>query len=192
MSIDLDIAGAIAAAQLSDEALAHSERVADTSADLACIYGVDVGEAMLAGLLHDWHRDLSEEDLIGAAVLYGIELTDADRVVPYLLHARTGARAVADVFPGIADGVVSAVAVHTLGTCEMSPLDMVVYVADMIEPARAFKGVDDLREATGSLSLQELFALAYQHTVLHVIRSGGPLHPSTVDVWNAHCVRGRP
>ena len=41
----------------------------------------------------------------------------------------------------------------------MTPLDMVVYLADMIEPNRDYPGVQDLRDAVGAVSLSELFAL---------------------------------
>ena len=66
----------------------------------------------------------------------------------------------------------------------MSDLDMVVYLADMIEPDRGFPGVDDLREAVGTVPLPDLFALGYQHSVSHLVSARRRIHPATVAVWN--------
>lgn len=192
MSVSLETVSAAIAERLGAEAAEHSHRVARAAGDLARIYGVSVEEALLAGMLHDWHREVGEDVLLREADAAGLTVWPADRIDPRLLHARLGALDAQVHFPEISDDVARAIERHTLGAVEMSELDMVVYVADMIEPGRAFKGVDDLREAVGSLSLSELFAEAYRLSVLHVIRQRKPLHPVTVEVWNAHCVRGRP
>ncbi len=177
--------------RLGPAALGHSVRVADTAAALAMIYGADADDARLAGLLHDWDRELDETELVAAARSRGVEQCTADEAVPYLLHARTGARAVAEALPGIGDEVLRAIERHTVGAADMSELDMILYVADMIEPGRTYKGVDDLREAVGSLSLESLFAEAYRHSVKHLVKERRFIHPSTVDVWNAHVARER-
>ena len=172
-------------ARLGDEAVAHSLRVADTAAELAGAYGVDPALARLAGALHDWDRERSGEELVAAATQAGIGVSAADLAVPYLLHARTGAAGLADAFPGIAPEIVTAVDRHTVGAADMSELDMIVYLADMVEPARHYEGVEELRDAVGVVSLAELFALGYQHSVAHLVETRRRIHPDTVAVWNA-------
>lgn len=176
-------------ARLSPEAFAHSERVAETAASLATIYAADPEEARLAGLLHDWDRERDRGEILEAAKDAGISVTSTDVAKPRLLHAETGAASLVEELPGLPDSVLSAVARHTLGDVEMSDLDRIVYIADMIEPGRDFPGVDDLREAVGSVSLNALFALCYRHTLLYLIEEGRPIHPRTVDVWNALVAR---
>lgn len=171
--------------RLGDGALAHCVRVADTAEGLATVYGVDAGLARLAGLLHDWDRDLDDAALRAAADEGGLAVTDADRSRPYLLHGRTAALTLSDELPGLPDEVLRAVELHTFGAERMSELDMVVYLADMLEPSRSFEGVDDLREAVGELSLEDLFVKAYQLSVLHLVRGRKPIHPQTVAVWNS-------
>lgn len=181
------------AARLGERALAHSQGVAETAADLAACYGLDVEAARLAGLLHDWDRELTASEVLAAADRHGRE-TPADAVErrsPKLLHAWTGAAAVRDAFPGIDEAIVHAVARHTVGDAAMTPLDKVVYIADMIEPGRAYPGVDDLRAAVGDEALDELFAKAYTASVEQVIRERKVLHPDTVGVWNAHVAKER-
>lgn len=185
MSVTYDAASDAIRARLGDAGVAHSERVAATAKALARAYGGDPEAAELAGLLHDWDREQGPDALLSAARASGVTITAADEAVPYLLHARTGADALDRALPGLSTDVISAVARHTLGAVQMSDLDMIVYLADMIEPARAFEGVDALRDAVGTMSLHDLFALGYQHSMAHLVSTRRRIHPETVAVWNA-------
>lgn len=186
MAASYEEARRIARSRLGAESLEHSERVAETAAQLAAGYGLDSDAARLGGLLHDWARDLPSEELMSEARRFGIEVTPLDSQVPYLLHAKVGAARAAEDFPGLSSEVLRTVAAHTLGSDSMSGLEMVVYVADMIEPGRDFPGVDALREAVGTVGLEELFAAAYQQTMRFLIETRRHIHPGTVSVWNSH------
>jgi len=144
-----------------------------------------VEAARLAGLLHDWDREQTPEQLLASAASENLKVSAADATVPYLLHARTGAAALRAALPGVSDEVVTAVAHHTVGSSDMSDLDMVVYVADMIEPGRDYPGVDALRVLATTATLSQLFAAAYQQSILYLIHSRKRIHPDTVAVWNA-------
>lgn len=190
--VDFDTALAAVRARLTARSAAHSEAVAREAGRLAEIYRVDVESARLAGLLHDWARDEAKASLLTLAARLGVESASVDTTVPYLLHAKVGAAQLKTAFPGIAPEVLSAIERHTTAARQMSDLDMVVYVADMIEPARTFDGVDRLRAAVGAVALGELFARAYEVSLRHVIERRHHLHPTTVDVWNAIVERERP
>jgi predicted HD superfamily hydrolase involved in NAD metabolism len=170
--------------RLGKKSAEHCRRVAETAAGLAIIYGVDVRSAKLAGLLHDWDRELPAPELLGRALEAGITISDADAARPKLLHARTAAASLSAAFPGIDDDVVQAVARHTIGAVDMSRLDMVIYLADMLEPARDYPGVEELRAQVGSASLSELFALGYRESMRHLVDARKRIHPETVAVWN--------
>jgi predicted HD superfamily hydrolase involved in NAD metabolism len=179
------------AERLGEDALRHCRAVAETAAALASIYGADVEHARLAGLLHDWHRELGDEELVRVANESRLEVTQTDLHVPYLLHARTGAVGVRDAFGDVPAEVVSAIEHHTVGDPSMSELDMIVWIADMIEPARSFPGVADIRECVGTVSLRDLFAQAYTHSVHHLVKTRKRIHPKTVEVWNSLIARER-
>jgi predicted HD superfamily hydrolase involved in NAD metabolism len=189
--VSFDEARLAVQARLGAKGAEHCARVAETAAELAAAYDVDVEFARLAGMLHDWDRDRGKHELLDAARSEGLAVTPTDESVPYLLHARTGAAGVAETFPGLPAEVVQAVARHTVGARDMTPLDEVVYLADMIEPARDYPGVDELRSAIGRVPLSELFALGYQHSIMHLVRRRRRIHPETLDVWNA-LVAGEP
>jgi predicted HD superfamily hydrolase involved in NAD metabolism len=116
----------------------HSLRVAACAVELAQRHGVDAEKARLAGLLHDLARLYSAEQLILEAEARAMPVSPFEREKPTLLHAAVGAALARERF-GVDDpAVLSAIAKHTRGAAEMSPLDCVVYLADSLEPARTF------------------------------------------------------
>jgi len=186
---DFEMADSLLAARVSEHRLAHSRSVASTAGLLAGVYGVPIEEAMLAGLLHDWDRELSDEELVAEAHRRGLRVSEGDVLIPSLLHGFTGARALPEVFPGISGEVTQAVERHTVGDVEMEPLDMVVYIADIIEENRRRPGLDDLREAVGTVGLTDLFALCYADSVAHVAKMRKYIPQKTVQVWNRYVAR---
>lgn len=182
--VSYDTALAALRSRLSTKSADHCEAVAKQAALIAERYGVDVEAARLAGLLHDWARDEDKGELAGMAAARGIEPGIVGNKVPYLLHAQVGAKLIAEEFPGISDDIIAAVERHTTGAPDMSDLDIVVFVADMTDPARSFPGVDALRDAIGGVSLSELFARAYETSLHHLLECRRRLAPGTVEVWN--------
>jgi predicted HD superfamily hydrolase involved in NAD metabolism len=170
------------AARLSPDSLEHCERVASTAVVLAVRFGVDPSDAELAGLLHDYARDEPSGSLVETADRLGVPATGFEREHPYLLHARVGAAMVRRDLPGVGEAVLSAISVHTVGAVPMSDLDRVVFIADMIEPARAFPGVETVRTACEGDSLAECFRVGYGRSVRHVRETGRALHPITAVV----------
>jgi predicted HD superfamily hydrolase involved in NAD metabolism len=157
----------------------HCERTAETARGLAERYGLDADAAEIAGLLHDWSRDESDDALLEYASAHGIAVLAEETLHPYLLHARVAADQVGLLFPDVSPAVLSAIAAHTVGAVPLVPLDMVVYLADAIEPARAYPGVDDVRRLAATAPLADAFALAYARSVESVRAKGAPLHPMT-------------
>jgi predicted HD superfamily hydrolase involved in NAD metabolism len=170
--------------RLSSDAFAHCVRTAETAAGLALEYGADVEIARLAGLLHDWDREISKRELVSSALERGMHVTDVEHASPKLLHARTGAAAVRDEYPHLPEEVYSAVEKHTVGAPQMSDVDRIVYLADMIEPGREWPGVVELRDAVGVVSLPELFFRGYAASLHSLVSRRRRLHPDTVSVWN--------
>lgn len=177
--------------RLGDRSFMHCERVAECASELARVYGVDVETAALAGLLHDWDKDLDDESLWRVAEQMGLDIHPEDEVVPALLHARTGAAGARQALGELPDDVICAIERHTSGALDMSPLDMVVYIADMIEPGRTHEGLDALRDEVGSVPIEVLFASAYRQSMLHLVKNRKVIHPAAVEVWNAYVPRGR-
>ena len=75
-------------------------------------------------------------------------------------------------------------------TEQMSPLDMVVFVADRIEPLRpGTPGIEAVRALVGKASLEDLFWKSFTGGIEYVIEGGRYLYPGTIDVYNSIAAR---
>lgn len=170
----------------------HSLDVAATAEELAQIYGVDPRKARLAGLLHDWDKGYDDDGARARVHELGMEGQLDPSVVeglPQVLHGHTAARALARDYPQIPDDVLQAIDRHTVGAVDMSPLDMVLNVADAIEPGRRFGELDELREAVGKVPLEELFFMVYGHWASLLMKRGRTVHPDTIRIFNSYAKR---
>lgn len=170
----------------------HTKAVAETAAQLARRYGVDERTARLAGLLHDWDKNYDDEGIRRRADEVGAKGDPwVYASMPRLLHGPTAAAALAREFPELPADIVQAIERHTTAAVGMSDLDMVVYIADAIEPHRCFEGIEPLRQAVGNVPLEELFFMTYRHIFESLIARGCELHPATTDIWNYYVARAR-
>ena len=63
-----------------------------------------------------------------------------------LWHGPVGAMIARKEFGVTDEDMLNAIRFHTTGRAGMSPLEKLIYIADMIEPGRDFPGVETLRE----------------------------------------------
>lgn len=169
--------------KLSARRMQHTLGVADTAGQLALRYGFSMEKARLAGLLHDYARGRSPKELLGIAEAAGLISDPADRLSPDLLHGPVAARLIPFEF-GIEDPeVLQAVAVHTLGAENMSRLDKIIYLADLIEPARDYPGVEYLR-ALAETDLDRAVFYGFNQTLAYCLQRNLFIHPQTVRARN--------
>ena len=100
--------------------LAHTLGVADTAERLALEYGADPFLARAAGLLHDWDKVLSDEELTARAASYGVRVDGSLSDCVHLLHGPVAACELPHLFPELDASVFQAVARHTVGAVDMT------------------------------------------------------------------------
>ncbi|MDR1083034.1 MAG: bis(5'-nucleosyl)-tetraphosphatase (symmetrical) YqeK [Coriobacteriales bacterium] len=176
---------------MNEYRLLHSIGVADTAASMAEQYGADVNSARIAGLLHDWDKNLSDEQLFERAKEFNIEMLPHLEDLPALLHAQTGAAAVKREFPELDDEIIQAITRHTSAAADMTDLDMIIYIADMIEPLRSQGNLTPLRTIVGKVPLEVLFLKSFEMTMAHLIHRHRLIHPASLEVWNTYIARER-
>ncbi|MBR4027145.1 MAG: bis(5'-nucleosyl)-tetraphosphatase (symmetrical) YqeK [Lachnospiraceae bacterium] len=114
----------------------HTMGVMYTAGCMAMAFEYSVEKAMLAGLLHDCAKCISNEEKINLCKKYDVLITSAEWESPCLLHAKAGAILAEELY-GIKDPeILHAIKVHTTGEPDMSLLDKIIYIADYIEPGR--------------------------------------------------------
>ena len=124
------------------ERQAHSVRVAEIAAKKASQMKIPEKQAITAALFHDCAKNLSMD----SPYLQGFCLEDCwGDVPPSVLHQFTGAYVAEHVFKIEDEKVLNAIRFHTSGRENMSELEKLIFLADMIEPARSYEGVEELR-----------------------------------------------
>lgn len=170
--------------------LDHTLSVARTAEHLAVMYDVDPFLARLAGLLHDWDKVVPRDELMERARYFGIDLGVPLESVEPLLHGMVAARELPERYPHIPHEVWHAVACHTSAAEDMNPLDMVLFVADGIEPLRrASAGIQQTRDLVGKVSLEDLFWNAFVGGIIFVLQTGRYLYPHTIEIYNTLAIR---
>ena len=122
--------------ELDDFRYRHTIGVMYTAASLAMCYGVDMEEAMIAGLLHDCAKCIPDGEKILLCQEYQIALTDTELQNHALIHPKLGAY-IARKDYGIQNAdILHAIAAHTTGHADMTVLEKIIFIADYIEPGR--------------------------------------------------------
>jgi len=171
--------------RLSGHRLEHSLGVAATARQLAETYGSDPDTAYLAGLLHDWDKQLPKDEMVRRAEQLGINLDKGLRATPSVLHGLTASAALPQEFEALPQEVLDAIARHTVPVVDMTPLDEIVYIADKIEPGRPKRDTSAVWDNVGRATLHELYLQTFGSSLAWLIETRRPIYKGSVKVWNA-------
>lgn len=178
----IDEAISLVKSQLTVKRFEHSLRVAETAKELAKLYGVDIYQVELAAILHDYAKDFPIDKLKQLVIkggfsedllLYNHELWHGP-VGSYLLKTKHGIRDI---------DILNAIQFHTTGRIQMSQLELIIYVADYIEPGRQFPGVDEVRKIAQKDLIQAAWKVS-QNTVKFLLQKDVLVYPDTIHVYN--------
>lgn len=168
---------------LSPARFRHVEGVVHTAEDLALRYGVDPKKARLSAWLHDlckeWPKDALQAVLTTHHDVVWLAYPSA------LWHAPCASYVGAQDY-GIDDILIlDAVYVHTTGRGAMSKLDLVLWVADYIEPGRTFPEVH-LARKLAFFDLEAAFYYGIRETLLDLIARGFRIYPAMWQAYDAY------
>ena len=180
--IGRDVAETLIASRLSERRREHCHRVAAQAVVLATRYGAPPEAAEIAGLLHDYCRELSDDETLAAAARHGLAVSPVEARRPRkILHGPVAAAELADL--GLEHEITSAIALHTVGAAGMTTLEKCLYLADYLEPGRDFPGVDDVR-ALAERSLDAAVGAAARLSLLDIIARGRGVVPGALALYN--------
>jgi HD superfamily phosphohydrolase YqeK len=127
-------------------------------------------------------------ELLHLAGRFGLDIRPVERAHPDLLHGSVALALARDALGIDNPAVTSAVLYHTTGHPEMSSADRVFYLADLVEPSRAYGWVDQVRRLldAGStrrdLDIALLFAITHQ--LRRLLKHGAIIDPRSIDLYN--------
>ena len=162
----------------------HTLGVIETAQALAQRYGEDVERVRLAALLHDCAKAYRGKEAQAWMANYHIKLDAFTQNEPKLWHGPLGA-AIARARYGVDDPeILNAVRIHTVGAAQMTRLEKIIKLADLIEPGRTYPGVERLR-ALAQEDLDEALLEAMKHTMGYLQGDAKKMHPDSVAAINA-------
>ena len=154
----------------------HSLRVAELAASRAVAFGVDERKAIAAALFHDCAKNLP----INSPYLDGFTPPTAWGEIPREVYHQFAGAYVAEKVFGVSDAdILNAIRYHTSARQNMSDLEKIVFLADMLEKERNYSGVDELRALFLERSLDECLTEALRQTLLFLEKKGERVYPLT-------------
>lgn len=160
----------------------HTIGVTDTAIELAKLYGEDEKKVEVAAILHDiakyadvdWMKKIVRDQKLDARLLdWGSEI----------LHGPVGAYIAQSEFHINDEDILNAMRYHTTGRANMSQLEKIVFIADMIEPNRKFDGVEELRLIARE-NLDEALRACIQHSLAFLVATRQPIFPQSIECYN--------
>jgi len=170
--------------RLGEQLYRHSLNVAKAAVSLAEHYGADTEKAKLAGLVHDYGKRYSMQDLIRKAELLKLPLDGITKQQVKLLHAPVGAALLENELKISDPEIIKAVAYHTTGRRGMALLEKITYLADYVEEGRQFEEVEYIRKIA-YCDLDQALLVAVDTAIRSILDRGLMLHPRSVDFRNS-------
>ena len=163
---------------------AHSLRVAEVAAKKAGQLRMDERQAIAAALFHDCGKNVETD----SPLLQGFCLpTQFGEVPAQVVHQFTGAYLAQTQFGVTDEDILNAVRYHTSGRPNMSALEKLIFLADMVEEERSYDVVESIRSAFWSAqgdkdtALDGCLLLALEQTAVFLRRIGQTVYPLTLD-----------
>lgn len=169
---------------LSERRLKHSYSVRKKAAELALRYGEDVEKAEIAALFHDFAKEYSVKEI--NSIIEKMSLNpEIYRDNNALSHGPVAAYVLKEKYFLDDAYILDAIFYHTFGRGNMTGLDKIIFLADVIEDDRNYEGVDLFRlAALHDLDLAVMLFL--RSNLLHLLNNGAYIHPDSVNMYNSY------
>ena len=158
---------------LPQKRLIHTANVTVCALYKAKELGLDSEKVRISAMLHDCAK------YIDPASVKGFELP-VD-VPPPVAHAFVGAHVARHVL-GVTDNeIIDAIKYHTSGRANMSNLEKLIFVADMVEDGRVYDGVDRLRKLYYTMDFDTCFKYCLEEELQHLLNKKQYIYKETLN-----------
>ncbi len=189
--------------RLGDYRAKHVLSTEEEAARIAAVYLPEkVEKVRISALLHDITKEYDVKKQLQILSDFDIIIDNVIKNSPKVFHAITAALLIPVEFPEFSDEeVISAVKNHTCGHKNMSLLDMIIYLADYIEPLRRFEDCQKLREYFWNgventvteeerlLHLYKTMVMSFDLTIENLLAQKAIIMPETFEARNAFVLK---
>ncbi len=169
--------------RLSKKRYTHSLNVADEAVKLAIRYDGDKEKAYLAGLTHDICKEIPIAEQLEMAKKCGFEFTRVESLIPPLYHSAAGTYYIKTALHITDTDILAAVRYHTAARANMSKLEKIIYIADLISADRTYKDVYHMRK----VAYEDLDKAMYEALVFSIsdtLAKGSYIPENTMAAYN--------
>ncbi len=169
--------------RIGEKRLGHTLSVVEESLILAKKHKAPEEKVKIAALLHDFAKNITLEESVKLVKDYNLELDDVTITSSELIHGPLGARMVRDYFNIGDQEILNAITYHTTGRENMTTVEKIVFLADFIEPARDFEGIEVIRKRSLE-NLDEAILMALDSIISYLINKRSIIHANTIHARN--------
>lgn len=142
-------------------------------------------ELIRAAYLHDITKRFSYSSQLILCRKYGILLTSEDLSSPEVIHAITAAHVAENMFHETRT-VVDAIRWHTTGHPGMKIEEIIMFLADMIEPSRSYPELQEIRDAV-DISPYYGLEVALMRSLEFIRSKGQIVHSASEEAYRWIC-----
>lgn len=160
----------------------HTVRVLNTARELATHYNTNEESVQLAVIFHDYAKEIADDILKQYIIKHQLD----DRLLSFhkeLWHGPVAAHIVQQKYGIKNKSVLNAIYYHTTGRANMDMVELIVFVADYIEPNRSFPGLNDVREHA-FINIHKAALMKLKNTILYLIKQNALIFPDTFYAYN--------
>ena len=162
---------------LSQKRYQHTLGVIENAVLLAFIHNVNIKKAYLAALLHDYAKELKDEEKRALCKEFALTLDPLQNQNISLVHGQLGSELAKRVFNIKDSEILDAIRNHTTGRAGMGSLEQIIKISDNAEPNRKdYPGLETIRSLAVS-NLKMATAAAIRRDIQYTKEKGRSVHP---------------
>ena len=161
---------------LTEKRLIHTANVVVTALSMAKRNNLDPEKVRISATLHDCAKYLDYKKYPGFVM-------DGELKAP-VVHAFLGAYIAENVLKITDSEIIDAIKYHTSGRPEMSDLEKLIFVADMVCEDRDYEGVEKLRYYFNNYDLNTCFKECLKEEMIHLKNKKTDIYNLTLSAYN--------
>lgn len=143
----------------------------------------DTEKVSLTSLLHDVAKCFNKVKSLKIIKLHKKEFDKLELDIPEIWHTKISAIVAREKF-GIKDkSILKAVKLHATGGSNMSLIDKIIYIADVLDISKNIKGIDKVKRALKN-SIDSAMLETIRLKISYLIKRGLKIHPNSLKAWN--------
>lgn len=161
----------------------HSSNVAEMCLTLAKKFGADEDKAYTAGILHDCQKEADKTTMLFEAENSGFYIDPAERECQKLWHGIAGAYYVKNNLNITDTEILNAIRFHTVGKADMTVVEKIVFLADMVSAERDYANVEKYRAAVLD-DLDNGMFQTLRWSIMKTVGAGNNVPITTLEAYN--------